>query len=226
MMEPAQDQATSVEEPPAADARRGEGGAPSPEAMALLHDVDHRVKNNLQLIASLIQLQARRSTDPTARAALKSVLERVNAVATVHRRLFQGDVNRFEAADFLRDLCSDLLAAVARDDVSIALSLEPVQLPSASAAPFALIANELIGNALKHAFPDRGGRLSVSLVEKAGACILTLVDDGVGLTDAPPGFGLSLARLLCQQLHAELELGAGEAGFTAIVRTPLTRAHM
>ena len=198
---------------------------PSPDALALLHEVDHRVKNNLQLIASLIQLQARRSTDPEAEAALRAVLARVNAVATVHRRLFQGDVQRFAVADFLRDLCGDLAASAGRDDIAFALDLEPVEIPAASAAPFALVAQELIGNALKHAFPGgRAGRITVTLVEGPGACVLTVADDGVGLGDGPPGFGLSLVRLLCQQLHAELDLGAGEGpGARMVLRTPLTR---
>ncbi len=198
---------------------------PSPEALALLHEVDHRVKNNLQLIASLIQLQARRSADPTAQRALKTVLERVNAVATVHRRLFQGDVQRFAVADFLRDLCGDLAAGAGRNDIAFSLDLEPVQIPAASAAAFALVAQELIGNALKHAFgSERGGRITVTLAEDAGACVLSVADDGAGLGDAPPGFGLSLVRLLCQQLHATLDLGAPQGpGARIVLRTPLTR---
>ena len=106
-------------------------GAPWPSALAqksaLLHEVDHRVKNNLQLIASLILLQSRRTTDEAARAALKSVLERVTAVATVHRRLFQGDPLRFDVADFVRDLTGDLAAAAGRDDLEIALDLDQVR---------------------------------------------------------------------------------------------------
>jgi len=79
-------------------------------AAALLAEVDHRVKNNLQLIASMVLLQQQRTKDETARQALKSALARVNAVATVHRRLFQGDPHRFEVDDFLRDLAGDLAA--------------------------------------------------------------------------------------------------------------------
>jgi two-component sensor histidine kinase len=199
---------------------------PTAEALALLHEVDHRVKNNLQLIASLILLQSRRAEDPVARQALKSVLERVNAVTTVHRRLFHGDIQRFDAADFLRDLAADLAASAGRNDIEISLSLEDVQIPASSAAPFALIVNELIGNALKHAFPDgRGGRLVVQLVQVGDVCVFTLIDDGIGLSDAPPRFGLSLVKLLCQQLHAELEQGQSGRGpgtrFT--LRTPLNR---
>jgi two-component sensor histidine kinase len=222
MMEHAHEDAPAAEGPsPGAEPL----SRPSPEALALLHEVDHRVKNNLQLIASLIQLQARRSADPTAQQALRSVLQRVNAVATVHRRLFQGDLQRFAVADFLRDLCGDLAAGAGRDDIAFSLNLEPVEIPAASAAAFALVAQELIGNALKHGFPaGRPGRISVTLAEQGGACVLSVDDNGVGLNDAPPGFGLSLVRLLCQQLHADLDPGAGQGqGARMVLKTPLTR---
>ena len=211
------------EEPTTSGAVGDAPSSPSPEALALLHEVDHRVKNNMQLIASLILLQSRRSADPTARDALRSVLARVNAVATVHRRLFQGDVQRFEVDEFVRDLASDL--ATGRDGVEIALALEPVQIPASAAAPFALIANELLGNAIKHGYPEgRRGRISVQLAQEGDACVLRITDDGVGLTDEAPGFGLSLVRLMCQQLHAELELNGGAGGTRAALRTPLRRA--
>jgi two-component sensor histidine kinase len=222
MREHSEDQAPGPEGPRTGSER---SFRPSLEALALLHEVDHRVKNNLQLIASLIQLQARRTADPASQAALKAVLERVSAVATVHRRLFQGDVQRFAVAEFLHDLCGDLAASAGRDDIEFALKLEGVDLPAASAAPFALIANELIGNALKHAYaPGRRGRITVTLAEEPGACVLTVIDDGAGLSDAPPGFGLTLVRLLCQQLHADLDLGTDAGpGARIVLRTPLTR---
>lgn len=213
------------------DARR-DGGAQDPgsatleEALAqkdaLLHEVDHRVKNNLQLIASLILLQSRRTADEAARQALKTVLERVTAVATVHRRLLQGDRLRFDVADFLRDLTGDLAAAAGRDDLEIALELDRVSIPATAAAPFALVVNELVGNALKHAFPaGRGGRIAVSLALAGDACVLTVRDDGVGLGDHPPGFGLMIVELLCRQLHARLETADAQPGVRTTVTLPM-----
>jgi two-component sensor histidine kinase len=197
----------------------------SAETNAVLREVDHRVKNNLQLVASLILLQSRRTEDTAARQALKTVLERVNAVATVHRRLFEGDLQRFDVAEFVRDLVGDLAAAAGRGDIEIALDLDHVQIPAASSAAFALVANELIGNAMRHAFPPgQAGRISVSLAEQAGRCVLTVADDGVGLSDAPPGFGLTIVRLLCQQLHADLDPPAGATGTRFVLRVPLERA--
>jgi two-component sensor histidine kinase len=192
---------------------------------ALLHEIDHRVKNNLQLIASLILLQSRRTADEGAKAALKTVLERVTAVATVHRRLFQGDPLAFDVADFVRDLAGDLAAAAGRDDLEIALVLDQVIIPASSAAPFALVFNELLGNALKHAFPaGRAGRIAVTLAEQGSACVLTVADDGVGLEGHQAGFGSALVKLLCQQLHAGLEVVDAQPGVRATVTVPMTPA--
>jgi two-component sensor histidine kinase len=197
--------------------------------VAVLAEVDHRVKNNLQLVASMILLQCRRTEDEAARTALRSVLERVNAVVTVHRRLFQGDPNRFDVADFLRDLTSDLAASARRDDLQIALDVSPVAIPAASAAAFALVASELLGNALKHAYPaGLSGRIAVRLADEEGVCVLTIADDGIGMSDSPAGFGLTLAGLLAQQLHARLETTPADPqsdrpGVRATVRVPMQR---
>ncbi|THD58895.1 sensor histidine kinase [Phenylobacterium sp.] len=190
---------------------------------ALLHEIDHRVKNNLQLIASLILLQSRRTADPAARAALKTVLERVAAVATVHRRLFQNDPLSFDVADFIRDLTGDLAASAGRDDLEIALDLDHIAIPAASAAAFALVVNELLGNAVKHAFPPgRRGRVSVRLSNGDGLCRLTIADDGVGLGGQPPGFGLTIVKLLGQQLHADVQVEDAQPGVRATVIVPMT----
>lgn len=193
---------------------------------AQLHEVDHRVKNNLQLISSLMLLQSRRMTDETARQALKTMLERVGAVGMVHRRLFQGDdSHQFEVADFIRDLVGDLALAAGRDDVQIHLDLEPVTIPASAAAPFALVLNELVGNALKHAFAaGAGGAIAISLTRAVDACVLTVSDNGRGMAGAPKAFGLTIVGLLCQQLHADLEMGDAGPGVRAVVRTPIAQA--
>ena len=194
------------------------------ESNALLREIDHRVKNNLQLIASLIQLQLRRAEDEVARRALLTVLERLNAVTTVHRRLFHGDPHLFDPAEFIRDLAPDLAAATGRDDLVIALDLDPVQAPASSAAPLALVISELIANALKHGFPEgRAGRITVSLRGGDEGCVITVADDGVGARGRPDGLGLTIVRLLCQQLHATLEADDSGPGRRVTVRAPAQR---
>lgn len=208
----------------AAEPNPSQGGSQGRAAAAdgpdLLHEIDHRVKNNLQLIASLILLQSRRTEDEAAKAALKTVLGRVNAVATVHRRLFQGDPLSFEVADFMRDLAADLAAAAGRDDIEIALQLDPVSIPASAAAPLALVINEVLGNALRHAFPPgRPGRISIVLTD-GEVCRLTIADDGIGLSAPPAGFGSMIVKLLCQQLHAEIEIVDARPGVRATLVLP------
>jgi two-component sensor histidine kinase len=209
----------------AGDAGEAGSGAVSPMTGALLHEVDHRVKNNLQLISSIILLQSRRAADPGVRVALRGALERVAAVAAVHRRLFQGDPMAFDVAEFARDLTGDLAGSAGRDDLQIVLELEDVTIPASSAAPFALVFNELLGNALKHAFPPgRAGRITVSLANRGEAYVLTIADDGVGMGDASPGFGSMIVKLLSQQLHANLQISDGQPGVRATVTIPADRA--
>ena len=149
------------------------------------------------------------------------MLERVSAVATVHRRLFQGDdAQRFDVADFVRELTGDLAMSAGRDDITISVDLEHVAIAASSAAPFALIVNELVGNALKYAFPGRAGRMTVGVAAEGELCVLTVADDGVGIGDAPGGFGSTIVQLLCRQLHAIQETQTGGEGTHVTVRLP------
>ncbi|HEY8618086.1 histidine kinase dimerization/phosphoacceptor domain -containing protein [Phenylobacterium sp.] len=191
---------------------------------SLLHEVDHRVKNNLQLISSLLLLQTRRTPEESTRKALRSMLERVGAIATVHRRLFQGgDVQRFDVADFLRDLAADLAASARRDDLQLRLDLEPVAVPASQAAPLALLANELVSNALKHPYPEgTPGVVTVAVRRYPEAFDLVVADTGPGLP--PPternGFGLTIIQLLAQQLKAKLVFEDTQPGLRAVVTMP------
>jgi two-component sensor histidine kinase len=100
-----------------------------------------------------------------------------------------------------------------------------VSLPSSSAAPFALVANEILGNALKHGFPTgRDGHIGVSLTDQGDNCLLTIADDGVGLTGPPAGFGSTIVRLLCRQLHADLAIDGSSGGTKVTLKIPLGQA--
>lgn len=195
---------------------------------ALLHEVDHRVKNNLQLIAALIVLQCRRTPDPAAREALSGTLERVNAIATVHRRLFQSDdVERFDLAAFVRDLAGYLEVSSTRPEIALHLELERVDVAADRAAPAALVVNELIGNAVKHAFPEgAGGTVAVRLRQADGTAEIVVADDGVGFPRPEAdlrGFGLTIAHLMCRQLGAELVFQRVQPGVCAVVTLPTNR---
>lgn len=193
---------------------------------SLLHEVDHRVKNNLQLIASLLQLQSRRLADEATREVVRGILERVNALGAVHRRLFQSsDVQRFDVADFVRDLAGDLAAGSRREDLQLRLDLQPVAVAASQAAPLALVTNELIVNALKHAFPGgRRGDIDITLRDMGGRFALMIADDGVGMpAAAADGFGLTIVHLLARQLKAQVVIEDAQPGVRVTVSMPLDR---
>ncbi len=192
----------------------------------LVHEVDHRVKNNLQMISSLLTMQVRTIKDPDARRSLSDMLQRIEAISTVHRRLYQSaDVQVFDLGDFVRDIASELVRASGRDDVKLTVELEAVYVPSQQASPIALMLNELITNALKHAFPaGRPGRLSIKVGSQADRLILVVMDDGVGLVQGSrgeTGFGRRLIRTVARQLHAEVNWKAGNPGTTIEISLPL-----
>lgn len=195
--------------------------------MTLLHEVDHRVKNNLQMIASMILMQTRAIPDEGVRNSLRSMLERVEALATVHRRLYQSDdVSTFDVAEFARDLVHDLAGAAGREDIQIDFEAEPLLVPAAKAAPVALILNELVTNALKHGFADgRKGRLGVSIKRTDGQFRIVVEDDGPGIAaDAAGGtFGTSLIKTLGRQLQAKVDWKAASPGTRVEVDLPIAQ---
>ena len=194
------------------------------EREVLLQEIHHRVKNNLQVIASLINMQARRLPAGTARDALDECQTRVFAIALIHGTLYESrDYAAVRFADYARALATNVLrvAATSSDRIGLALDIADLALPIDRAIPAALIMNELITNAVKHAFPDgRAGVVAVRLAAVDGDRLaLTVRDDGVGL---PAGFtlsglrslGLLLVQTLCDQLRGELVVLPGPgAGF-------------
>jgi PAS domain S-box-containing protein len=192
----------------------------------LVHEVDHRVKNNLQMISSLLSMQTRTIADPTARATMDSMLNRVEALGTVHRRLYQSrDVERFDVAAFAQDLADDLVRGSGRTDVRLHLELESVEVPVEKAPPVALMLNELITNALKHAFAgDRGGKLSVSVRPDANYVAIRVADDGHGMPPQSPrsgSFGKRLIENLARQLAASIAWHPAHPGTRVELRIPL-----
>ncbi len=193
---------------------------------ALLHEVDHRVKNNLQMVSSLILLQSRTIPDEAVRASLREMLSRIEALGTVHRRLYQSDdVTRFDVGEFVRDLVSDLVGVAARERISVQFDLASVIVPAERAAPIALIVNEVVTNALKHAFPDgRSGVLEAKVLDGVGLDII-IADNGVGagLTEkAVPSFGTSLIRTLSRQLRAQVSWSDNQPGTRVTIGIPKT----
>ncbi|XYD12687.1 histidine kinase dimerization/phosphoacceptor domain -containing protein (plasmid) [Methylobacterium sp. NMS12] len=196
----------------------------------LVHEVDHRVKNNLQMIASLLTMQTRTIADPDARATMTSMLNRVEALGTVHRRLYQSrDVERFDVAAFAQDLADDLVRGSGRTDVRLHLDLEAVEVPVEKAPPVALMMNELITNALKHAFRERAGKLSVSVRPDENYVAIRVIDDGHGMPDKATGaasFGKRLIENLSRQLAASIAWHPANPGTRVELRIPIPPASL
>jgi PAS domain S-box-containing protein len=203
------------------------------EKEVLLKEIHHRVKNNMQVISSLVSLQAEELQDAVPRAIFQDLTHRVRSMALVHEKLYQSvDLARVEFAEYLRSLLSYLWRAYGTEasGVRLTVDVEPVMLSVNTAVPFGLILNELVGNALKHAFRDRAeGEVIVSFRGGApGRVRLSVRDNGTGL---PAGvdwrqarsLGLRLVQMLAGQLRAAVEVSsAGGTEFTITLEEPKT----
>jgi two-component sensor histidine kinase/ABC-type amino acid transport substrate-binding protein len=200
------------------------------EKELLLREVHHRVKNNLQVICSLINLQMNAGSRSAANKSLLIDIEsRVRAMSLVHEILYRSDsFSSVDFATYIDSLCDHLLEAYSadRDAVRLRTSIAELSLPLEKAIPCGLIVNELVVNSLKHAFPDgRRGSIEVSLARTCdGQASLVVRDDGTGLPAAEdasgPTIGMNLVRTLAAQLGGEFEASGGK-GTTARVTFPV-----
>ncbi|HEX2552468.1 MAG TPA: PAS domain-containing protein [Microvirga sp.] len=196
------------------------------QTSALLHEVDHRVKNNLQVVSSLVLLKARQSPDEATRRVLLNMAERISALSTVHRLLYPaGDVSRFDLKEFIGDLTADLMTALPKDRITLDLDVAPVTISAAKATPLALLVNEIVGNALKHAYPDGSrGRVAVRVAKLDGDVCIVIEDGGIGLEAqgaSGRGFGKTLIEMLVRQLRARIDWEDAQPGTRAVVTVPL-----
>ncbi len=197
------------------------------QQQVLLREVNHRVANSLQLISSLIAMQARRVPDGSARAVLHQAVKRVDAVMLVHRRLYSGsDVEFVEMGAYLGGLVEEL-SGMMRDSEAgprIELSAEKLRVETDKAVPLGLIVNELVTNAVKYAYPNgAAGAVRVRLARGAeNSLSLCVEDDGVGMPEdgaKPEGSGLGslIVRSMVQALHGRLERDPNHKGTRFLV---------
>jgi two-component system, sensor histidine kinase PdtaS len=187
------------------------------EKEVLLKEIHHRVKNNLQVTSSLLKLQSGYIQDPQAQEMFAESQNRIRSMALVHEKLYQSsDLSRVDFSDYIQSLASLLMRSYGADNKTIQLCIEAgeVYLSIETAVPCGLIANELISNCLKHAFPDRRkGEIRIRITEtvEPNTLTLTVADNGAGL---PPDLdinktdtlGLQLVRTLTRQLNGHLEV--------------------
>lgn len=172
----------------------------------LLHEVDHRVKNNLTMIGSLLRLQARTIDDPAISAKLDSMLERVDALAVVHRQLYQSqDLQSFDIGSFAENLTRDVVGSSGRSDIELRLEATPLIVDAVHASALGLILNEILINAVKHAFAEgQPGTLTPFIDEDASEGVIRICDDGPGIPSTPRtrSIGTSLITRLARQAKA------------------------
>jgi PAS domain S-box-containing protein len=184
------------------------------EKEVLLKEIHHRVKNNMQVISSLVDLQADDAKDPAMRSIFQDVIYRVRSMALVHEKLYQStDLARIDFADYAQSLLGYLWQAQgAENGIQLGFKMESVFLPVNAAVPCGLILNELFSNALKHAFIGRDrGKVTVSLNNQGEKVCLGVRDNGTGM---PPeidwkkarSLGLRLVQMLARQLNATVEV--------------------
>lgn len=184
------------------------------EKELLLREIHHRVKNNLQIVASMLRLQASRHNDDRITGTFRDSQNRIRAMALVHEQLYRSpDLARISVATYLAQMIASVQQSFARlgDKVRLVCEIDPRLVVDIDIAiPLGLIVTELVANSIKHAFPnERPGRISVALNGAEAAIILTVTDDGCGL---PPteelqtlgSLGLQLVAGLATQLNATL----------------------
>jgi two-component sensor histidine kinase len=186
----------------------------------LVREIHHRVKNNLQLVMSLLNLHARRIRDPRAEVAFAEARSRINALATLHRRLYESEsLQEIDLKWFLEDLCAELRRGGLSRGRNVELTVDsPSEVIGPDVAvPLGLLVTEAITNAYKHAFNERdGGHIEVKIVrDSASMLLLTIRDDGTGFdmaasTQDHSGLGRSLIEAFVRQLRGELETRVDE----------------
>ncbi|MGZ4959182.1 MAG: sensor histidine kinase [Methylomonas sp.] len=185
------------------------------EKEMLLKEVYHREKNNLQVVSSLINLQARSVNNEETADLLKQSADRIKAMALLHEKLYHSkDLAKIDFNDYIRSLVDHLLFGYGAhtDKITLNMNIDKVFLGVDTAIPCGLIINELLSNALKHAFPgDRRGEIGITFTRDQGEYVLTIADNGVGLPDEldfkkSSSLGLQLVDTLTNQLMGKMSL--------------------
>jgi len=210
-------------------ASRDRFAALAAEREVLLREVNHRVGNSLQIIASLLHLQANSSTEDDVKAALTNAMGRVAAVAQVHRRLYTShDLKSVLLNQYLDALMEDLRRSAEGNRMSrLTLKAGPIEIDPDRAVAIGIIVNELVMNAVKYAYPDGAGPIHVDLHAQGDDLVLSIADDGVGLNaksdPRSTGMGQRIVTAMALKLEADVERDSAHAGTKIVLRFPRAR---
>ncbi len=193
----------------------------------LIKEIHHRVKNNLQVLSSLLNIQSRQIKDETALDAVREGQNRVEAMSLIHQKLYMGDnLASIDMGDYLYNLGDTLLDSFGFNeaDIQMIYHIDPLRLDVDTAIPLGLIINELVTNSLKYAFPDeQKGKIEITLwVNDSKQLCLKVSDNGVGIGGAPElknstSFGTNLVQILCKRLEGVPEIQKDD-GYSTLIK--------
>jgi two-component sensor histidine kinase len=195
----------------------------------LLQEMNHRVKNSLQLVASIFRLQAGQISDKTAREQFDQASGRISTIARVHQRLYHhDDVQTVDFGQFLREMCRDIGETLGAQEQEIACEADEARLPTYQSIPLALIANELVTNAFKYARlrPDESGKYAsghivVSCHIVGAQVVLSVADGGAPLAALTgKGLGAQIIQGLVNQLRGRIDIERRPHGKAIVIRVP------
>jgi two-component sensor histidine kinase len=189
------------------------------ERELLLKEVNHRVKNSLQLVMSMLSLQSHEFTDPAARSLFAEAISRVSAIASIHERLYQADDPlTVDVKGYLSALLKEISRAGGQEAYTVSVDVEEMRLPTEHGVSLALIVNELVMNAMKHGRPvDRAPAIAVTLARASAEEVrLTVSDNGESKSASAEqqGFGTRLVDMLSKQLRGHLQTMSTDRGYT------------
>ncbi len=197
------------------------------EKEVLLKEIHHRVKNNMQVVSSLLNLQAHGIADATMRAVFADARNRVSTMALIHEKLYKSpDLAHINFNEYLQSLVAGIADTYHRNEVAVSVDTEMVALDVSVGIPCGLIVNELVSNCLKYAFPaGRKGTIKIGIhKDSQGNNVLSVADDGIGFPEAvdfrkTTSLGLQLVNILTDQIHGTVEL-VKEEGTTFRITFP------
>jgi two-component sensor histidine kinase len=210
-------------------ASRDRFAALAAEREVLLREVNHRVGNSLQIIASLLHLQASSAAEEDVKAALTNAMGRVAAVAQVHRRLYTSqDLKSVLLNQYLESLLEDLRRSAAGNKMSrLTLAADPIEIDPDRAVSIGIIVNELVMNAVKYAYPTGSGPIHIELHGEGDDLVLSIADNGIGFNGKSDprstGLGQRIVAAMASKLDANVERDPNYAGTRIVLRFPRAR---
>jgi len=182
------------------------------EKSILLKEVHHRVKNNLQIMRSLINIQKMEEKNPEFHDCATELSNRINSMAMIHEQLYKSEnMAEINIKNYFESFLSKIMQSYTVSNINLEKQIEDVHLPLDQSVPIGLIVNELLTNAVKHAFPEkRKGKITISLSKQSNTCILQIQDNGVGMLNEidfenPDTLGLKLVSILTEQLEGTIQ---------------------